>query len=89
VSYSNSSFDGSESGVFLMEPKQTNRRGAEHRRWLDKVRAMDSTNTERQVTESRLAKIQRIRKQIQNGTYETEAKWEVALNRLLRDIGSN
>ncbi|MEZ0227900.1 MAG: flagellar biosynthesis anti-sigma factor FlgM [Planctomycetota bacterium] len=62
-----------ESGVFLMEPES-----AEAKKWLKQLRDMPDV---------RLKKIMRIRAEIAKGTYETGAKWRIALDRLLQEMG--
>jgi hypothetical protein len=62
-----------ESGVFLMEPES-----AEAKKWLKQLREMPDV---------RLKKIMRIRAEISKGTYETAAKWRIALDRLLQEMG--
>jgi hypothetical protein len=49
----------------------------QQRRWLKQLREMPDV---------RLKKIMKIRSEIAKGTYETEAKWRVALERLLEDL---
>lgn len=62
-----------ESGVFLMEPES-----AEAKKWLKQLREMPDV---------RLKKIMRIRAEIAKGTYETAAKWRIALDRLIGELG--
>jgi anti-sigma28 factor (negative regulator of flagellin synthesis) len=62
----------SDSGVFLMEPES-----AEAKKWLRQLREMPDV---------RLARIMKIRAQIQKGTYETAAKWQVAIDRLIEEL---
>lgn len=62
-----------ESGVFLMEPES-----AEAKKWLKQLREMPDV---------RLKKIMKIRAEIAKGTYETSAKWRVAIDRLLHELG--
>jgi hypothetical protein len=62
-----------ESGVFLMEPESK-----EAKKWLKQLREMPDV---------RLKKIMRIRAEIAKGTYETAAKWRIALDRLLQEMG--
>ena len=62
-----------ESGVFLMEPESD-----EARKWLKQLREMPDV---------RLKKIMKIRAEIAKGTYETAAKWRIALDRLLGELG--
>ena len=69
--------DNSSSGVFCMEPKKKEVTTDQHRRWMKQLREMP---------EVRLKKIMKIRAEIAKGTYETEAKWRVALERLLEDL---
>jgi hypothetical protein len=64
--------NSAESGLFLMEP-----RSDEARKWLRQLREMPDV---------RLKKIMKLRAEIQKGTYETAAKWRVALDRLLVDL---
>lgn len=82
------SFGGEESGVFVLDRPErddgafgTGRssREDEARGWLAKLRALPPV---------RLAKVMKIREQIARGTYETEAKWRVAIERLLEDLRS-
>lgn len=76
-----SSYRSSESGVFCMEPtKKSNANTAsdDQARWLKQLR---------ELPDVRLKKVMKIREQISKGTYETEAKWKVALERLMEDLG--
>lgn len=61
-----------DSGIFLMEPESE-----EARKWLKQLRDMPDV---------RLKKIMKIRAEIAKGTYETAAKWRVALDRLLEEL---
>ena len=61
-----------ESGVFLMEPESP-----EAKKWLKQLREMPDV---------RLKKIMKIRAEIAKGTYETNAKWRVAIDRLLQEL---
>lgn len=70
-------FDGSSSGTFCMEPVKAPVNEDQHKRWLKQLREMP---------EVRLNKIMKIRAEIAKGTYETDAKWRVALDRLLEDL---
>jgi hypothetical protein len=63
-----------ESGVFLMEPESQ-----EAKKWLKQLREMPDV---------RLKKIMRIRAEIAKGTYETAAKWRIALDRLIGELGA-
>ncbi|MBI3722545.1 flagellar biosynthesis anti-sigma factor FlgM [bacterium] len=69
----------SDSGVFCMEPqeKRGEPRDAEQRRWLKLLR---------ELPDVRSKKVMQIREQIARGTYETDAKWRVAIDRLLEDL---
>jgi hypothetical protein len=83
------SFDGDESGVFLMERRvgdesgefgylnSEGKRDAEARAWLKKLRDLPPV---------RLAKVLKIREQIAKGSYETPERWNVAIDRLLEEI---
>ena len=81
-----SSFQSSESGVFCMEPESrksgrkntaSGRASGQHGRWMQQLRDMPDV---------RLERIMKIRDEIKKGTYETEGKWRVALDRLLADL---
>ena len=74
---SNQDMSSNESGVFCMEPERA-LSDEQHRKWLKQLRDMP---------EVRLEKIMKIREQIAKGTYETAAKWQIALDRLMHDLG--
>jgi hypothetical protein len=72
-------FSNSDSGVFCMERKAETTNLEQHRKWLKQLRDMP---------EVRLKKIMKIRAEIAKGTYETEAKWRIALDRLREDLSN-
>jgi hypothetical protein len=81
-------FDGDESGVFVLDPREArvggdagrddvNRDQTEARAWLKKLRELPPV---------RLAKVLKVREEIAKGTYESEEKWRIAIDRLLEEL---
>jgi hypothetical protein len=71
-------FDGDESGVFVLDPREARADEIETARdWLKKLR---------ELPEVRLAKVLKVREEIAKGTYETEEKWRIAVDRLLEEL---
>lgn len=66
-------------------PRRTEARDSvelsDHARWLDALRSSGSS-----TPTDRSARIEAIRAQIAAGTYETDEKLNVAINRLLEDV---
>lgn len=74
-------FDGDESGVFVLDPRDARVDGdagkSEARAWLKRLRELPPV---------RLAKVLKVREEIAKGSYETEEKWRVAIDRLLEEL---
>jgi hypothetical protein len=77
-------FSGDESGVYVLDQRSESGEGLDAfesdptRVWLRKLRDLPPV---------RLAKVLRVRDEIARGTYETEERWRIAIDRLMEELG--